>query len=274
MNNGNGFAPNIVSRYEEVLKHFAGEQRRKSTTDADVICPVHDDSRPSLGVDLRQNGAGPRIVVNCRSQGCEYTEILKATGLTDEDLRFSPKLKPPDSVIGAQSSEQFGCTLEEYAAAKKLPLEFLTHKYVGLFDSTCYVKQAGEEVPSVAMPYPAPDGSLLALRHRIALGGDDRFRWRSGDKTTLYGLHRLDEVQDAGYTLLVEGESDCHSAWHVGRPAIGVPGAKNWRDEWAEYLADIAKIFVLVEPDEAGKELWARLARCKAIADRLIKVGG
>jgi hypothetical protein len=64
------------------------------------------------------------------------------------------------------------------------------------------------------------------------------------------------------------------SAWHVGRPAIGVPGAKNWRDEWAEYLADIAKIFVLVEPDEAGKELWARLARCKAIADRLIKVGG
>jgi hypothetical protein len=72
----NGFTPQTLDWYEGILNLFPGEHRRKSKTDADVICPVHDDHNPSLGVDLRQNGAGPKIVLNCRSQGCEYSEIL------------------------------------------------------------------------------------------------------------------------------------------------------------------------------------------------------
>src|SRR5215212_12257281 len=84
-----GFTPQTLDWYEGILSLFPGEHRRKSKTDADVLCPVHDDHHPSLGVDLRQNGAGPKVVLNCRSRGCEYADILWAVGLSDADLMFN-----------------------------------------------------------------------------------------------------------------------------------------------------------------------------------------
>jgi hypothetical protein len=258
----NGFTPEIIKGYEKALDRFPGEHRRKSKTDADVICPVHDDHNPSLGVDLRHNGAGPQVVLNCRSQGCEYSEILRAVGLTDADLKLQEK-------NGAMA---YGCTLEAYAASKHLPLEFLTSDDVALEDGTCYVKEVGNQVPAVEIPYADRDGELLTNRYRIAVGGDDKFRWEKGSTTTFYGLHKLEEAEKAGCILLVEGESDCHVAWYRGLPAIGVPGVDNWRDGWAPHLDGISKIFVVVEPDHAGKKLWQSLVSCRALDGRLRKV--
>jgi hypothetical protein len=258
----NGFTPEIIKAYEEVLSRFPGEHRRKSKTDADVICPVHDDHSPSLGVDLRQNDAGPKIILNCRSQGCEYSEILQAVGLTDADLKLQQK----------NAAMAYGCTLEAYAASKNLPLEFLTSNDVALEDGAFYVKEMGKEIPAVEIPYADQNGEQVATRYRIAVGGDDKFRWEKGSTTTLYGLHKLEEAEKAGYVLLVEGESDCHVAWYQGLPAVGVPGVDNWRDAWALHLDGIPKIFVVVEPDEAGKKLWRTLASCKTLAGRLRKV--
>jgi hypothetical protein len=161
----NGFTPQTLDWYEGILSQFPGEHRRKTKTDADVICPVHDDHNPSLGVDLRQNGAGSKVVINCRSQGCEYADILGAISLTDADLKLQEK-----------NGMAYGCTLEAYAASKNLPVEFLTSDDVALEDGTCYVAEVGKEVPAVEIPYAARDGKLLANRYRIAVGGDDKFR--------------------------------------------------------------------------------------------------
>lgn len=258
----NGFTPEIIERYEKVLSRFPGEHKRKSKTEADVICPVHDDHTPSLGVDLRRNGAGPMVILNCRSQGCEYSKIIRAVGLTGADLKLQEK-----NVTIAN-----GCTLEAYAASKNLPVEFLTSDDVALEDGTCYLKEVGKEVPAVEIPYADRNGELLATRYRIAVGGNDKFRWQKGSITTLYGLHRLEEAAKAGYVLLVEGESDTHVAWYRGLPAVGVPGVDNWKDAWAQHLAGIPKVFIMVEPDEAGKKLWRTLVSCKALAGRLRKV--
>jgi hypothetical protein len=257
----NGFTLEIIKGYEKVLSRFPGKHKRKSKTDADVLCPVHDDHNPSLGVDLRPNGAGSKVVLNCRSQGCEYSEILQAVGLTGADLKLQEK-----------NGMAYGCTLEAYAASKNLPLEFLTSNDVALEDGACYVKEVGKEVPAVEIPYADRDGELLATRYRVAVGGDDKFRWEKGATTTLYGLHKLEEAEQAGYLLLAEGESDCHVAWYRGLPAVGVPGVDSWRDEWAPHLEGIPKIFVMVEPDEAGKKLWRTLVSCKSLAGRLRKV--
>jgi hypothetical protein len=258
----NGFTPQALDWYEGILSRFPGEHRRKSKTDADVICPVHDDHNPSLGVDLRQNGAGPKIILNCRSQGCEYSEILQAVSLTDADLKLQEK-----STIMA-----YGCTLDAYAASKNLPLGFLTSDDVALEDGTCYVRALGREVPAVEIPYADQNGEQLATRYRISPGGDDKFRWEKGSKSTLYGLHKLEEAHDAGYLLLVEGESDCHTAWYRGLPAIGVPGAKNWKPEWASCLDGIPRILVIVEPDGGGKELWEKVSATEALYGRPEKV--
>ena len=258
----NGFTHQTLDWYEGILSQFPGDHRRKSKIDVDVICPVHDDHNPSLGVDLRQNGAGSKVVLNCRSQGCEYADILKAIGITDTDLKLN----------GGENVTAYGCTLDAYAASKNLPLGFLTSDDVALEDGTCYVRALGREVPAVEIPYADRTGELLTTRYRIAVGGADKFRWEKGSTTTLYGLHKLEEAEKAGYVLLVEGESDCHVAWYRGLPAVGVPGVDNWRYEWAEHLNGIPKIFVVVEPDEAGKKLWQTLVSCKTLDGRLRKV--
>ena len=97
------FPPEVFERYRWVLGKFPGPQNIKSPTDADVLCPVHGDRNPSLGVDLRENGKGPKVVLKCRSQGCKYGAILGAVGLRDEDLYLSNNHAPGGCLGGLYS---------------------------------------------------------------------------------------------------------------------------------------------------------------------------
>jgi len=71
------------------------------------------------------------------------------------------------------------CTLQAYAEAKALPVEFL--KRLGITEIT----YSGS--PAVRIPYFDQDGDETAVRIRVALqkhpGRDDRFRWRRGSRT-------------------------------------------------------------------------------------------
>ena len=115
--------------------------------------------------------------------------------------------------------------------------------------------------PAVRIPYLSPDGEELALRFRVALNGD-RFRWKSGNKPYLYGLNRIGDARAAGYVVLVEGESDVHTLLHHGIPAIGLPGATNWReDRDAKYFDGIETIYIMIEPDKGGDSVRKWLAQ-------------
>ena len=99
------------------------------------------------------------------------------------------------------------------------------------------------------------------MRFRIATVGD-RFRWQTGSKPQLYGLNRLQEAREAGSVVLVEGESDCLTLWHHGIPAIGLPGATNWReDRDAAHLDGIDTIYAVIEPDAGGDAVRKWLAQ-------------
>ena len=71
--------------------------------------------------------------------------------------------------------------------------------------------------------------------------------------------------------VLVEGESDAHTLWHHGFPALGIPGAKSWKPEWSEKLEGIERLYVVVEPDVAGESLWEKLAT-SPLRNRLYRV--
>ncbi|MBT9171973.1 MAG: hypothetical protein DDT21_00349 [Syntrophomonadaceae bacterium] len=130
-------------------------------------------------------------------------------------------------------------TLKELAIAKKLPVEFL--RELGLQTIKLQSNQA------VKIPYFAEDGEEIAVRYRLALDGDTRFRWRKGDKTTLYGLQRLEKAREAGYVLLVEGESDSWTAWYYDIPVLGVPGKSIWKPGW-EKVSNGLQVFLWCEP--------------------------
>ncbi len=134
---------------------------------------------------------------------------------------------------------------------------------LGLRDVTYLDKSA------VRIPYPDEGGQEEAVRFRISMDGTEKFKWRSSDKPTLYGLGLLEEARNAGFVVLVEGESDCHTLWHYEIPALGIPGVNNWRDGWATYLDGIEKIYAVIEPDQGGDTLRAKLIRCKPLRERL-----
>jgi hypothetical protein len=196
-----------------------------------VHCPAHDDSNPSLAVAERDG----RVLVYCHG-GCSQAAVLaalRARGLW-------PERHEADS----------GLTLEELAAAKCLPPEFLAH--LGVRD----VRLDGR--PAVAIPYHDPDGDETALRYRLALDGHERFRWRRGARVIPYGLSRLHDARAQGWVLLVEGESDCWTAWHHGLPALGLPGKSSWREEWTHALQGL-EVFLWIEPGAA--DLVQRVAQ-------------
>ncbi len=159
---------------------------------------------------------------------------------------------------------QAGCTLASYAAAKRLPLEFL--KRLGLSDCQLQSRAA------VRIPYLDNLGQEAAVRFRVELvkttESDGRFRWRKKDKPIPYGLDRLVAAREKGYIVLVEGESDAQTLWLHGIPALGLPGANSWQEDWVEHLEGIPLVFIVIEPDSGGEATRNWIAR-SSLRDRI-----
>ena len=214
------------------------------------FCPAHNDhNNPSLSLKA-ENG---RLLLHCFA-GCRPEDIVSEIGLQMKDLFVNGgggSSIPPNTParLHAQSEKphangqngrasrlarsQHGCTLEGYSEKKKLPIDFL--RSLGLKEVTYLDK------PAVRIPYPDEEGQEVAVRFRVSMDGKEKFRWRGGDKPRPYGLGLLVEARKADYVVLVEGESDCHTLWYHEIPALGIPGASNWRDGWATYLDGIER---------------------------------
>ncbi|MBA3688917.1 MAG: hypothetical protein H0W81_08835 [Chloroflexi bacterium] len=240
---------------------------RPSGTGFVALCPAHDDRNPSLSVSEGDDG---RVLANCHA-GCSPEDVVAALGLTMADL-FSEQegeggAPPARLVAPLPSSAPVGLTVADYASGKGLPPEFLVG--LGLSDMTY------QNAPAVRVPYRDIDGGIVSARFRRALQGPERFCWKRGDKPLLYGLDRLGDARSSGHVVLVEGESDAHTLWFHGVPAVGLPGANQWReDRDAAHFAAIPKVFVVIEPDAGGDAVLAWLSR-SAIRDRawLVRLG-
>ncbi len=234
-----------------------------------VSCPLSKhgrgfgDRNPSVSIT---EGDDSRALVNCQA-GCQTEDVVAEWGLNMSDLfeqrnghKKVFRSNPPKTTATVQP-----CTLENYAEAKGLPVEFL--QKLGLRDQN-YRKKP----PAVRIPYRDADGEEIAVRYRTALEksdeGDERFRWRAGDKAHLYGLWRLESIRKSGYVVLVEGESDAQTLWYYGIPALGIPGAKNWKPEWSEHLEGVERFYAVIEPDQGGDALRQYLS-ASGIRDRL-----
>jgi hypothetical protein len=265
----------MLSDFEEVLGRLQVASRNGEK--AMCFCPAHDDrSTPSLSLKA-ENG---RLLMHCFA-GCRPEDIVSEMGLEMKAL-FSEGggiFIPPNTPARLQAQgekphtngqngrasgdarSEHGCTLGDYSKEKRLTEDFL--RGLGLRDVTYLDK------PAVRIPYPDEEGQEVAVRFRISLDGAEKFRWRSGDKPLPYGLKLLGEARKVGYVILVEGESDCHTLWYHEIPALGIPGASNWRDGWAASLDGIEKIYAVIEPDQGGDTLREKLTRCEVIRDRL-----
>jgi putative DNA primase/helicase len=251
-----------------------------------IRCPYpdHEDQHPSW----RWNQARRRAHCTCTPSASIFDVVAKVRGSSFEVAKIAVaemigrsdlircknangkrKRRGSKSPGGTTATAQRpGCTLAAYAAAKSLPMDFL--ESVGLRDMHL------GDTPVIRMPYHEVDSSEGSVRFRLALKGNIRFKWRKGSKASLYGLSRLGEARDAGTITVVEGESDCHTLWYSGFPAIGLPGNTNWNEgRDAALLADIGTIYVVIEPGNSGKQMLAWVSKSK-IRDRvrLVRLDG
>jgi hypothetical protein len=259
-----------MAALDDVLARL--EKVRRAGQGWSASCPAHPDRHPSLSVRVGDDG---RVLLKCFA-GCRIEAIVVALGLELQDLFADARATPRDSRATAQhrsanphastdssvasgggdgssvaplQPDQEGlraCTLEAYAEAKGLPVGFL--RSLGLSDAKY------TDAPAVRMPYVDADGHEQAVRFRISIDGEDKFRWKKRSKLCLYGLTRLRTARELGYVVLVEGESCAQTLWHHQIPALGIPGANNWKDNRdAPALEGIGTAYVVIEPDKGGQ---------------------
>ena len=250
-----------------------------------AFCLVHNDQNtPNLHIGEAEDG---RALLRCFA-GCSQERLLaaleergvgKANLFSNRNVRGGGGVPTPENSENHENGENLhayrnnsendsDCTVAAYAEYVQLPEDYLREKFA-LRD----FKHMGS--PSVLIPYPDEIGTEQSTRYRLKLhkgdGADTRFKWRKGDKTRPYGLWDLSEAREKGYVVLVEGESDTQTLSYHGEPSIGIPGANNWKDEWADYFEGIPKVYVVKEPDQGGTALWNRLAR-SPLKEQLYKV--
>lgn len=242
------------------LEGVKGAGRRAWT----ARCPAHDDRSPSLSI----REVGDRVLLHCHA-GCGFEEIAGEVGMPPAAFFADPG---GGGVQGSPSTRAYvhtssGCSLDRFAAAKKLPADFL--RSLGVSD---YI-DSRFKAPVLRMPYRDQGGGEPAVRLRVNLtkspdGTDQRFLWKKGSKPCLYGLDRLGLAREQGFAVGVEGESCAQTLWHHNIPAFGIPGATNWKElRDAPCLKGIDRIYMIVEPDKGGEAVLGWLGR-SSIRDR------
>lgn len=218
------------------------------------LCPFHDDRNNSFSVDLRtgqwkchaEDRGGNFVTFYAELNGLDtkeaYKQILERYGVEQKPVEQE---KPKDVL------EPY--TLAQYAFEKRLPEEWLK-------DQCCLqTKKDRSGVQYIYIPYFRADRSEATYRKRY---GKKQFRWKygAGKDLCMYGMWKLESIQQAGYAALVEGESDSQSMWYMEISTLGVPGASMMRAEWAECLQDL-KLYIHVEPDKGGETFLRKVTR-------------
>jgi hypothetical protein len=233
------------------------EDVRKSQRGWTALCPAHGDRRSSLSIAEGNNGT---VLLKCFA-GCDTEEIVAALGLKTSDLFVGV-----GNAAGRKPAIDPGLTIAQYAEAKNLPLEFLRKQ--GLSDVYLQGRVA------LRVPYFDTNGVVAATRMRLSMTEEPRFVWKSGSKPVLYGQWRL-SASKSNYVCLVEGESDAQTLWLHRFPALGLPGAGTWKEQWADLFDRFERIYVVIEPDRGGKTVleWLGNSRVRDRA-RLLAVQG
>jgi len=236
-----------VAEYDEKINwaEFYSEFIKEPSISGDELkglCPLHNDTDPSFTASVQ---TGQWKCYGCDKKGNaqtflqEYMQITNAEALKILNERAGIKNKPRKY------------TLEDYAKAKKLPVEFL--KELKIQNSKT----------GISIPYLDESGNAISNRQRYGdSGSGPRFTWTRGSKVSLYGLWRLPKVREAGYVVIVEGESDCHTLWYHGFHALGVPGASVFQPGWVEYMRGL-NIYIFREEDAGGETFVRKI--CEAL---------
>lgn len=218
------------------------------------LCPFHEDSKPSLSVDLK---TGMYHCFACNAEGNYVGFVAEKYGLSTKDA-YKKILADNGLETGKKAvstvAPQGNYSVAEYAMEKRLPVEMLK--------TECRMETGRDKTgPYIKMPYMDEGGEELTFRKRYPKGAAKRFSWKYGEGIPcMYGTWRLPKIREQGYVVLVEGESDAQTLWVMDIPALGVPGATTFQSEWSDHLKGLT-VLLHVEPDRGGEAFYQKMMR-------------
>lgn len=209
------------------------------------LCPFHDDKNNSFSVDLK-TGCWK---CHAEDRGGNFTSFYAELNGIDTKEAYKAILKKYGAYKAEEDKKPEGSLLSysvaQYVLEKRLPEEFLKEQ------CCLQTKKDKQGIQYLYIPYFNENSDEVTYRKRY---GGKQFRWKYGASKDicLYGEWKLEQIRNAGYVVLVEGESDSQSMWYMGISTLGVPGASMMRKEWATTLQDL-KVYIHVEPDKGGE---------------------
>jgi hypothetical protein len=132
-----------------------------------------------------------------------------------ESTNGHPKPEEP-----SESGDPPGVTLERYAAAKRLPVDFL--KSINLKDATY------DFGPAVRIPYPDGLDREAYYRYRVSMRDEPRFKAppkHVAPNPIPYGLHVLSLAREQGYVWITEGSQTPRSCGLSTSRPLGSPAS-------------------------------------------------
>lgn len=96
-------------------------------------------------------------------------------------------------------------------------------------------------------------------RHNHAEYGHGKYMSMTDEPARMFNVSAIDQTDDE--INVTEGEFDAMILNQQGYPAIAIPGAHNWMYRHMRMLAGFSRVNVWADPDDAGAEFGARVAR-------------
>lgn len=95
--------------------------------------------------------------------------------------------------------------------------------------------------------------SLIRGRAYADVAGDNAAKYKTplGQHPSLYGSDLTFTTE--GEMVVTEGEMDSLIMRQLGIPAVACPGVTAWEPKWADYFKEYRRIYVMFDPDQAGK---------------------
>ena len=159
-----------------------------------------------------------------------------------------------------QATHQYASQIHlaaEYLATRNLSVEEAQRFHLGV------VKDAlpGHEqyTGRLAIPYITPSG-VVDIRFRAIGNADPKYMGMPGAKTSMFNAQVVLTASD--YICVTEGEIDCITmSVKTNHPAIGIPGANNWKPFYSKILDDFDTVIVLADGDSAGMDFGKKVSR-------------
>ena len=101
-------------------------------------------------------------------------------------------------------------------------------------------------------------GDMADEKHSCKEYGHGKYEGPSEQGTHLYNVAALHEADTV--IAICEGELDAQVATVCGLPAVGVPGAQNWKSFYYRLFDDFGRVLILGDGDTAGRTFTNKLA--------------